>query len=69
LLKPLGNPMPNSVKYFATVDILEFSKDRAWLGKATNAVSQHWKEKNLERERQSLPKMGSGSLSQVGSSA
>lgn len=46
LLKPLGNPQPNSVKYFATVEVLEHTKDRAWLAKITNAVSQHWKEKN-----------------------
>jgi hypothetical protein len=49
LLKPLGNPQPNSVKYFATVEILEFAKDRAWLSKATNAVSQHWKYKNQQK--------------------
>ena len=46
LLKPLGNPQPNSVKYFATVEVLELAKDRAWLAKVTNAVSQHWKQKN-----------------------
>jgi len=46
LLKPLGNPQPNSVKYFATLEILELAKDRSWLAKMTNAVSQHWKQKN-----------------------
>ena len=50
LLKPLGNPQPNSVKYFATVDVTELTKDRAWLAKMTNAVSQHWKEKNLHKK-------------------
>jgi len=55
LLKPLGNPMPNSVKYFATVDILEFAKDRAWLSKATNVVGQHWKQKNQQKKIRSLP--------------
>ena len=49
LLKPLGNPMPNSVKYFATVDLLEHSKDRAWLARATSAIGQHWKHKNRQR--------------------
>jgi hypothetical protein len=47
LLKALGNPAPNSVKYFATMEILEFAKDRTWLTKLTNAIGQHWKEKNL----------------------
>jgi len=27
LLKPLGNPPPNGVKYFATADVLERVKD------------------------------------------
>ena len=46
LLKPLGNPQPNSVKYFATVEVLELTKDRTWLAKVTNTVSLHWKQKN-----------------------
>lgn len=46
LLKPLGAPQPNSVKYYATAEILEHANDRYWLGKVTNAVSRHWKIKN-----------------------
>jgi hypothetical protein len=34
LLRPLGQPQPNSVKYFA---------------KATNAVSAHWRDRNRRR--------------------
>src|SRR4051812_18679969 len=49
LLKPLGNPQPNSVKYFAAAEIQELAKDRAWLAKMTNAVSHHWKQKNLRK--------------------
>jgi hypothetical protein len=49
LLKPLGNPQPNSVKYFAAAEVLELSKDRAWLAKVTNAIGQHWKQKNLRK--------------------
>ena len=52
LLKPLGNPPPNGVKFFATFDVLELAKDRTWLTKATNAVSQHWKEKNSRKKDQ-----------------
>ena len=36
VLKPLGNPMPNSVKYFATAEMLELAKDTSWLAKVTN---------------------------------
>ena len=28
LLKPLGNPQPNSVKYFATLEVLEQAKEK-----------------------------------------
>jgi hypothetical protein len=50
LLKPLGNPAPNSIKYFATGDVLELSKDRAWLAKLTNSIGEHWRSKNLRRK-------------------
>lgn len=46
LLKPLGNPQPNSVKYFAALEIVELAGDRAWLSRMTNAISQHWQRKN-----------------------
>lgn len=49
LLKPLGNPQPNSTKYFATLEILELTKDRTWLAKVTNAVSQHGRTKNQNK--------------------
>lgn len=55
LLKPLGNPMPNSVKYFAAVDVLEQSLDSAWLNRMTNALGQHWKAKNELKLRTGRP--------------
>lgn len=45
LLKPLGNPTQNGIKLFATSELLELVKDRAWLVKATNVLSNHWKKK------------------------
>lgn len=50
LLKPLGNPAQNSTKYFATADILEITKDRAWLVKVTNTICQHWQKQNARRK-------------------
>lgn len=50
LLKPLGNPMPSSPKYFASCLIEELARDVAWLDKATRAVSRHWKCKNQQRK-------------------
>jgi hypothetical protein len=49
LLKPLGNPPVNGVKFFAASDILELIDDRAWLAKATNAITQHWQNKNRQK--------------------
>src|ERR1017187_6632984 len=50
LLKPLGNPPPNSVKFFAMLELLEQSKDRTWLAKVTNALNQHWQVRNAARK-------------------
>ncbi len=53
LLKPLGNPAPNSIKFFATADVLELGKDRNWLMRITNAVNQHWHNKNARKKNRS----------------
>ena len=58
LLKPLGNPPPNSVKYFATLEILEQAKDRAWLARVTSALNQHWQNKNAARRKQRVAGLG-----------
>jgi hypothetical protein len=50
LLKPLGNPPPNGIKYFATADLLELMKDRPWLARMTNAMCQHWQRKNASKK-------------------
>ena len=50
LLKPLGNPPPNSMKFFAALEVLEQVKDRNWLAKVTNALNQHWQKKNSAKK-------------------
>ncbi|MDR3458094.1 MAG: hypothetical protein P4N60_11650 [Verrucomicrobiae bacterium] len=50
LLKPLGNPPANGIKFFATEDILEASKDRNWLVRVSIAIYQHWHNKNARRK-------------------
>ena len=50
LLKPLGNPPANSVKFFAALELLEQVKDRTWLAKITNALNQHWQKKNAAKK-------------------
>ena len=46
LLKPLGNPPANGIKYFATADLLEAVKDRNWLVRVSATICQHWHRKN-----------------------
>ena len=53
LLRPLGNPPSNGIKFFATADVLELMKDRAWLTKVTNTINQHWHRQN-SRKKSSL---------------
>jgi hypothetical protein len=50
LLKPLGNPAANSVKFFATADLLESTKDRNWLVRVTSTINQHWHKQNARKK-------------------
>lgn len=50
LLKPLGNPAQNGIKFFATADVLELAKDRSWLARMTNTICQHWQRKNAHQK-------------------
>jgi hypothetical protein len=54
LLKPLGNPAANSIKFFATSDVLESSKDRNWLVRVSTTIYQHWHRKNTGNKNRSL---------------
>ena len=51
LLKPLGSPAANAVKFFAASELLELVKDRAWLVKMTNAINQHWQKRNARKNK------------------
>ncbi len=53
-MKPLGNPLPNSIKFFAAPDVLELTKDRSWLVKATMTINQHWQQKNARQRKRAL---------------
>jgi hypothetical protein len=54
LIKPLGNPPPNGIKFFATADLLELVKDRNWLVRVTSNINQHWHKKNAAKKDRSL---------------
>ncbi len=50
LLKPLGNPPPNSCKYFARDYILALGRDDKWLAKASDALVAHWATRNSRKK-------------------
>jgi len=54
LLKPLGNPPQNGIKYFATAELLEASKDRHWLVRMSGTIYQHWQKKNARQKELSV---------------
>jgi hypothetical protein len=58
LLRPLGKPMPNSVKWFSTSEILEKLADRDWLDDATKVVAKHWANQNEKRKNNPAPRLG-----------
>jgi hypothetical protein len=68
LLKPLGNPSQNSTKYFAAADVLELTKDRAWLVKVTNTICQHWQKQNARKKESSFNGERNGHVSLVAAS-
>ena len=53
LLKPLGNPPANGIKFFATVDVLESAKDRNWLVRVSATIYQHWQRQNASKKGRS----------------
>jgi hypothetical protein len=50
LLKPLGNPPQNGIKFFSAAEVTELAKDRAWLTKMTQTISQHWHARNVRQK-------------------
>jgi hypothetical protein len=49
LLKPLGDPVQSSVKYFATAILQELAQNVEWLHQATATLQGHWAMKNARR--------------------
>ena len=46
LLKPLGHPARNSIKHYATETLDALRRDEKWLARASDAIREHWHEKN-----------------------
>ena len=69
LLKPLGNPSPYNVKFFAASELLEQIQDRAWLAKVTNALNQHWQKRNAAKKNLSVVGSQNGHVLTTGQSS
>lgn len=50
LLKPLGNPPPNSAKFFSRDYVLALGGDEKWLTKASDALVAHWAKRNSNKK-------------------
>ncbi len=63
LLKPLGNPPPNGIKFFGAAEILELAEDQKWLARITCAINQHWHKQNAaKKKRNSRESSGANDL-------
>jgi len=60
LLKPLGNPPANGIKFFATVDLLESTKDRNWLVRMSATIYQHWQKQNASKKSRAAISLPNG---------
>jgi len=58
LLKPLGDPLPNAVKYFASIQVLELAGEFSRLCKIRNAVYEYWRGKNAAKSRPRYSRKG-----------
>ena len=50
LLRPLGKPVQNAIKYFAAKEILRLREDESFLAKATIAVANRWSKQNARKK-------------------
>ena len=51
LLKPLGHPRDNAVRFFAFVTLQELRTDPKWLARATDTMIEHWRDKNARKTK------------------
>lgn len=49
LLKPLGHPAHNGQKFFLAATLEDLRRDEKWFSKATDAVTEYWRQKNSRK--------------------
>jgi hypothetical protein len=59
LLKPLGSPKSNAVKYFSATEVAKAAGDEKWLNRATRAIYNYWDKQNaMRRNKRGSPSRG-----------
>ena len=53
LLKPLGHPPHNGIKYFGAATLADLREDVQWLARASDAIVRHWQKKNAGKAARS----------------
>ena len=51
LLKPLGHPSPNCIKYFAAAELEKLRYDTHWLSRASDATIRYWQSQNARKKK------------------
>jgi len=50
LIKPLGTPAPNAVKYFSSTELEKKLADDKWTARVTNALYRYWQDQKRNRK-------------------
>src|SRR6266581_3928852 len=50
LLKPLGHPARNGMKFFATQALEQLRRDEKWLARASDAICEYWRDRNARKK-------------------
>src|SRR5438094_8480408 len=51
LLKPLGHPASNGLKYFLAAALEDLRREEKWYGKASDAIGEYWRYNNSRKGR------------------
>jgi len=51
LLRPLGHPPANGPKFFARDYVLTLAADQNWLARASDALVDHWANRNRKQSK------------------
>ena len=49
LLKPLGKPARNGMKFFATGMLEQLRGDEKWLARASDTITAYWRQRNARK--------------------